>query len=74
MKYLPMYNGEGDAILEEHLVAFYIFAGNFNIKHADVWMSLFVQRLAGEVRNWFRGLPPDFITGIEELDESFLKQ
>jgi hypothetical protein len=42
MKYLPRYNGEGEVATEEHLVAFYIFANNFNIDYVDVWMGLFV--------------------------------
>jgi hypothetical protein len=58
MKYLPIYNGEGDVTVEEHLVAFYNFANNFNIEHVDVWMRLFVQSLDGEVRKWFRGIKP----------------
>jgi hypothetical protein len=74
MKYLPRYNGEGDVTAEEHLVAFYIFANNFNIDYADVWMRLFVQSLDGEVRKWFHDLPPTSITDIDELDESFIKQ
>jgi hypothetical protein len=60
MKYLPRYNGEGEVTVEEHLVAFYSFADNFNIEHADVWMSLFVQSLDGEVRKWLCGLTPCF--------------
>jgi hypothetical protein len=40
MKYLPRYNGEGEVIVEEHLVAFYSFADNFNIDYVDVWMWL----------------------------------
>jgi hypothetical protein len=42
MKYLPRYNGGGEVTTEEHLVAFYNFADNFNIDYADVWMRLFV--------------------------------
>jgi hypothetical protein len=53
MKYLSRYNGEGDVTTEEHMVAFYNFAYNFNIDYLDVWMRLFVQRLDGEVRKWF---------------------
>jgi hypothetical protein len=52
MKYLPRYNGEGNVTAEEHLVAFYSFAYNFNIDYVDVWMKLFVQSLNGEVRKW----------------------
>jgi hypothetical protein len=74
MKYLPRYNGEGEVTVEEHLVDFYTFADNFNIDYADVWMRLFVQSLDGEVRKWFRGLPPASIADIEALDETFIKQ
>ena len=73
MKYFPRYNGEHDVIAEGHLVTFYSFANNFNIDYADVWMRLLVQSLDGEVRKWFRGLPPASIVDIEELDESFIK-
>jgi hypothetical protein len=74
MKYFPRYNGEGDVTAEEHLVAFYNFVDNFNIDYADVWMRLFVQSLDGEVRKWFRDLPPTSITDIDALDEAFIKQ
>jgi hypothetical protein len=74
MKYLPRYNGEGDVTVEEHLVAFYNFAYNFNIDYADVWMRFFVQSLDGEVRKWFLGLPPASIENVDVLDEYFIKQ
>ena len=74
MKYRPKYNGEGDMIVEEHLVEFYNFPDNFNIEHVDILMRLFVQSLDGEVRKWFRGLTPYSIIGIEALDEAFLEQ
>jgi hypothetical protein len=74
MKYLPRYNGEGEITVEEHLVAFYSFADNFNIDYSDVWMRLFVQSLDGEVRKWLRSLPLASIVDIEALDEAFIKQ
>ena len=74
MKYLPIYNGEGEITVEEHMVAFYSFAENFNIDYSDVWMRLFVQSLDGEVKKWFRSLPPTSIAYIEVLDEAFIKQ
>jgi hypothetical protein len=74
MKYFPICNGEGDVTVEEHLVAFYNFADNFNIDYADVWMRLFVQTLDGEVRKWFWGLPPTSIVDIDALDEAFINQ
>jgi hypothetical protein len=74
MKYLPRYNGEGEFIAEEHMVALYSFADNFNIDYADVWMRLLVHSLYGEVRKWFRDLPPASIVDIEALDETFINQ
>jgi hypothetical protein len=65
MKYLARYDGESKVTAEEHLVAFYSFANNFNIDYVDVWMRLFVQSLDGEVRKWFRGLPPASIADIQ---------
>jgi hypothetical protein len=55
------------------LIAFYSYADNQNIENEDVWMRVFIQRLFGEARKWFRGLAPGSITGIEALDESFLR-
>jgi hypothetical protein len=74
MKYFPRYNGEGDFTTEEHLVSFYIFADNFNIDYAYVWMRLFVQRLIGEVMKWFEDLPPASIIDIDALYESFINK
>jgi hypothetical protein len=37
-------------------------------------MRVFVQSLDGEVRKWFRGLPPRSIARIEALDSVFLRQ
>jgi hypothetical protein len=75
LKYLPKYTCEGDGTsTEEHLVTFYSYADNQNIEHEDVWTRLFVQSLDGEARKWFRSLPAGSITGIEALDEIFLKQ
>jgi hypothetical protein len=74
MKYLPIYNAEVDVTAEEHLITFYIFANNFNIDYADVWMRSFVQSMDGEVRKWFWGLPPSSIVDINALYESFIKK
>jgi hypothetical protein len=37
-------------------------------------MRVFVQRLDGEARKWFRGLTTGSIAGIEDLDDVFLRQ
>ena len=73
MKYFPRFNGEGEVTAEKHLNSFYNFADNFNVKHADVWMRLFVQSLDGEARKWFKILPPNSIVDIDALDDTFLR-
>ena len=73
LKYMPKFMGEEDVTAEEHLVAFYSNANNQNIENEDVWMRVFVQILFGDARKWFRGLAPGSITGIEALDEAFLR-
>ena len=37
-------------------------------------MRYFVQSLDGEVRKWFRELPPNSIDGIDALEEAFMRQ
>ena len=37
------------------------------LKMKGVWMMVFVQILDGEVRKWFRELPPKSIDGIDAL-------
>ena len=73
-KYMPRFNGQGDATAEKHWNKFYSFADNQNYEHTDVWMGLFVQSLDGEVRKWFRELPPNSIDGIDALEDTFMKQ
>jgi hypothetical protein len=38
-----------------------------------VWTRVFVQSLDGQARKWFKKIPANSITGIEQLDEVFLK-
>jgi hypothetical protein len=73
LKYMPQFTGEGDATAEEHLASFYRFAEIQVIKNEDVWMRVFVQRLDGDARDWFKDLPPRSIDEIASLDDSFLR-
>ena len=73
-KYLPRFNGKGEITAEEHWDAFLSYADNQNIEAKDVWMRMFVQSLDGEVRKWFRELPTNSITLIEELHDVFMSQ
>jgi hypothetical protein len=73
LKYIPQFTGEGDVTAEEHLSSFYRFTEIQAIKNEDVWMRVFVQSLDGDVRDWFKDLPPRSIDGIVALDDSFLR-
>jgi hypothetical protein len=72
-KYMPNFTGAGEYTAEEHIEAFYAYAENINILEEDVWTRVFVQSLDGQARKWFKELPANSITGIEQLDEVFLK-
>jgi hypothetical protein len=73
LNYMLKFTGEEDITTKEHLSTFYTYADNLNIENEDVWMRVFVQRLDGEARKWFRGLNPGYIARIEALDDSFLR-
>jgi hypothetical protein len=73
LKYMPKFTREEDITVEENLVSFYSYVDNLNIENEDVWMRVFVQSLDGEVRKWFRGLTPRYISGIDALDDVFLR-
>jgi hypothetical protein len=72
-KYMPKFTGAGEYTAEEHIEAFYAYAENINISEEDVWTRVFVQILDGRAQKWFKELPANSITGIEQLDEVFLK-
>ena len=58
LNYIPRFNGQGDVTPEEHWNTYLSYADNQNFENEDVWMRVFVQSLDGEVRKWFRELPP----------------
>jgi hypothetical protein len=72
-KYMPKFIGVGEYTAEEHIEAFYAYVENINISEEDVWTRVFVQSLDGQDRKWFKELPANSITGIEQLDAAFLK-
>ena len=64
-KYIPRFNGQGYITAEEHWNTYLSYADNQIFENEDVWMRVFVQSLDGEVRKWFRELPPNSIDGID---------
>jgi hypothetical protein len=74
LKMLPKFNGESENTTVEHLSFFDEFADMFGLEHEDVYMRLFVQTFEGEVRIWFKGLPPNSLDSYDALETTFLRQ
>jgi hypothetical protein len=73
-EYLPMFDGEPDAIsAEKHIQGFEHFIDLFEIDHDDVCMRAFSQSLKGDTKYWFKHLQPETISSWEELKDVFLK-
>jgi hypothetical protein len=73
-EYLPMFDGEPDAIsAEKHIQGFEHFIDLFEIDHDDVCMRAFSQSLKGDTKDWFKHLHPETISSWEELKNVFLK-
>jgi hypothetical protein len=74
LKMLPKFNGESEITAVEHLAFFDEFSDNFGLEHEDVYMRLFIQTFEGEVRTWFKGLPPNSLDSWDALEIAFLRQ
>jgi hypothetical protein len=74
MKNLPKFRGEGDLTATEHINFFDQFVDILVIEHEDVYSHLLVQTFEGQVRTWFRSLPPGSILSYDALEDLFLKQ
>jgi hypothetical protein len=71
-KYLPVFDGEPDAITaEKHIQEFEHFIDLFEIDHDDVCMRAFSQSLKGDTKEWFKHLQPETISSWEELKSVF---
>jgi hypothetical protein len=69
---IKLYDVEGNISAQKHLDWFNDFIDLEEVDFEDVKMRLFTQSLAGEVRKWFRALPPASITDFEAFETSFL--
>jgi len=74
IKNLPKFTGEGDLTAAEHINFFDQFADICGIEHEDVYSRLLVQTFEGQVRTWFRSLPPASIRTYNALEDAFLRQ
>jgi hypothetical protein len=69
LKLLPKFDGEDEITSLEHLSSFDHFTDNQGLHHEDVYMRIF-----GEVRTWFKGLPPNSIYSWDALEYAFLRK
>jgi hypothetical protein len=69
---IKLYDVEGNISAQKHLDWFNDFIDLEEVDFEDVKMRLFTQSLAGEVRKWFRALPPASIANFEAFETSFL--
>eukprot|EP01018_Ginkgo_biloba_P034759 Gb_09446 [translate_table: standard] len=74
LKILPKFDGEKNALAEDHMTAFQDFTDNLFIEHDDVYMRFFVQTLEGDVKKWFRDLTTNSIDSWETFKVSFMRQ
>jgi hypothetical protein len=69
---IKLYDAEGNISTQKHLDWFNDFIDLEEVDFEDVKMSLFTQSLAGEVRKWFRALPPASIADFKAFETNFL--
>jgi hypothetical protein len=69
---IKLYDAEGNISTQKHLEWFNDFIELEEVEFEDVKMRLFTQSLAGEVRKWFRALPPTSIADFDAFETNFL--
>jgi hypothetical protein len=71
---IRLYDVEGDVSAEKHLDWFNDFVDLEEVDYADAKMRLFAQSLSGDVRKWFKALPPASIRDFMTFERSFLNK
>ena len=69
---IKLYDVEGNISAKKHLDWFNDFIDLEEVDFEDVKMRLFTQSIAGEVRKWFRALPPANIVDFKAFETRFL--
>ena len=68
-----MFDGTPQSVpAQQHIDRMAEFFDLHEIDAENVTMRLFVQTFGGEVRKWFRALPPRSIATLTELQRKFL--
>jgi hypothetical protein len=71
---IRLYDAEGNVSAEKHLDWFNDFVDLEEVDYADAKMRLFAQILSGDVRKWFKSLPPMSIRDFAAFERSFLNK
>ena len=71
---LKQFGVEGDITAQQHLDIFLDFCDLEEIDYEYVKMRLFAQSLSGEVKKWFRVLPPNSIIDSQHFENMFLNR
>ena len=58
---LSKFSGNNAISCEDHLRSFLDLVNDYEIQHEDVVMTLFVQSLTKDAREWFKRLPHESI-------------
>lgn len=69
---ITYFDGIGTCTTQQHTKKMNDYFENYKIDVDDVRMKVFVQRLTGDVRTWFRALPANTINDPEALYQTFL--
>jgi hypothetical protein len=71
---IRLYDVEGNVSAQRHLDWFNDFVDLEEVDYADAKMRLFAQSLSGDVRKWFKSLPPVSIWDFTAFERSFLNK
>jgi hypothetical protein len=71
---IRLYNIEGNVYAQRHLDWLNDFVDLEEVDYADAKMRLFAQSLLGDVRKWFKSLPPMSIQDFTAFKTSFLNK
>jgi hypothetical protein len=71
---IRLYDAEGSVSAQRHLDWFNDFIDLEEVDYADTKMRLFAQSLSGDVRKWFKSLPPTSIRDFATFETSFLNK
>jgi hypothetical protein len=71
---IRLYDAEGNVSAEKHLDWFNDFVDLEEVGYTDEKMRIFAQSLLGDVRKWFKSLPPMSIRDFVAFKRSFLNK